>query len=316
MVALTRRTVTALAGALAAIALIGSRSRSQDAPAAAQQLPVGAVVPLVASHADTSQHYAVYLPARYDPARRWPALLLLDPRGRALIAMQRFRDAAERDGYIVLSSYNTGSDSTEEPNIRALNAMISDLQSDFATDTRRVYLAGMSGTARLAWGYAYELAGHVPGILGFAAGLPWHGVEAYARLRQPASFVYFGSAGTSDFNFDEVRALDHTLDSMATIPHRAEYYDGPHGWPPVTICGDALDWMELQAMKTGLRSRDDTLIGAWVTLQQTQKRVLLESFRTTFTHGDHLLDGDWDTLVATAVQRAYLEATHKLVSQD
>jgi glyoxylase-like metal-dependent hydrolase (beta-lactamase superfamily II) len=55
---------------------------------------------------------------------------------------------------------------------------------------------------------------------------------------------------------------------------------------------------------------------AGLTLQQTQKRVLLESFRTTFTHGDHLLDGDWDTLVATAVQRAYLEATHKLVSQD
>lgn len=56
--------------------------------------------------------------------------------------------------------------------------------------------------------------------------------------------------------------------------------------------------------------------GAGLTLAQTQKRVRLESFRTKFTLGDHLLDGDWNVLVATAVQRAYLEVTHKPMPQD
>lgn len=55
---------------------------------------------------------------------------------------------------------------------------------------------------------------------------------------------------------------------------------------------------------------------AGLTLEKTQKRVRLESFRTKFTHGDHFFDADWDVLVTTAVNRAYLEATHKLVSQE
>jgi hypothetical protein len=66
---------------------------------------------------------------------------------------------------------------------------------------------------------------------------------------------------------------------MATIPHRAEYYDGPHGWPPVAICGDALDWMELQAMKSGLRTRDDTLLDAWITSRLAIARAAEDSGR-------------------------------------
>ena len=250
----------AAAAALAGSGLSGSL-RAQDTAAGGSRFRVGIVIPAVKSSADTSERYALYLPSHYDVSRRWPALLVLDPRGRAVLAMERFREAAERDGYIVVSSYNTVSDSTDEPNVRAVNAMLADLQNAFATDTTRMYFAGMSGTARLAWTFAYELSGHVAGILGFAAGLPWRRVEAYVRLKQPASFVYFGGAGTGDFNFDEVRGLDHALDSLDVLPHRAEYFDGQHGWPPASVCGDGLDWMELQAMKRGQRRREDSL--AW-----------------------------------------------------
>ena len=38
------------------------------------------------------------------------------PAGRALVPMQRFQPAAERLGYIVMSSYNTLSDGPAEPN--------------------------------------------------------------------------------------------------------------------------------------------------------------------------------------------------------
>jgi dienelactone hydrolase len=270
--------LAAAAAALAGSWLSGSL-RAQETAASGSRFPVGVVVPSVKSSADTSERYALYLPSHYDVSRRWPALLVLDPRGRAVLAMERFREAAERDGYIVVSSYNTVSDSTEEPNVRAVNAMLADLQSGFATDTRRVYLAGMSGTARLAWTFAYQLSGNVAGILGFAAGLPWTGIEAYLRLRQPASFVYFGGAGTGDFNFDEVRGLEHRLDSLGVLPHRAEYFEGQHGWPPASVCGDGLDWMELQAMKRGQRRRDDSLAGAWFTQRMAQARAADDSGR-------------------------------------
>ena len=280
------RTIRWLAAVTAAV-LAGSghpgsvwaQDATQDTAAGARRIPVGIVMPSVRSHADTSERYALYLPSHYDVSRRWPALLVLDPRGRAVLAMERFRAGAERDGYIVVSSYNTVSDSTEEPNVRAVNAMLADLQDRFAIDTTRMYLAGMSGTARMAWTFGYELSGHVAGILGFAAGLPWKGVEAYLRLKQSASFSYFGGAGTGDFNFDEVRELDHTLDSLDVLPHRAEYFDGQHGWPPSSVCGDGLDWMELQAMKHGRRLRNDSLAGAWFTQRMAQARAADDSGR-------------------------------------
>ncbi len=268
----------ATAAALAASGLPGSL-RAQDTGAGGARFPAGIVIPSVKSQADTGERYALYLPSHYNVSRRWPALLVLDPRGRAVLAMERFREAAERDGYIVVSSYNTLSDSTEEPNVRAVNAMLADLQNAFATDTTRMYLAGMSGTARLAWTFAYELPGHVAGILGFAAGLPWRRTEAYVRLKQPASFTYFGGAGTGDFNFDEVRGLTHALDSLDVLPHRAEYFNGQHGWPPASVCGDGLDWMELQAMKHGQRLGDDSMTGAWFTQRMTEARAAEDSGR-------------------------------------
>src|SRR5579872_907132 len=134
--------------------------------------PRGRVIDSVRSPTDSGERYAVYLPARYDSTRHWPLLFLMDPRGRATRALERFRDGAERDGHVVLSSYNTVSDSTEEPNIRALRAALTDGPKWFTIDPRRIYLAGFSGTARLAWGYGIELRGHVAGVLGFGAGLP------------------------------------------------------------------------------------------------------------------------------------------------
>jgi dienelactone hydrolase len=253
--------------------------RAQESAAGGSRFPVGVVVPSVKSSADSGERYALYLPSHYDASRRWPALLVLDPRGRAILAIERFREAAERDGYIVVSSYNTVSDSTEEPNVRAVNAMLADLQDGFTTDTTLIYLAGMSGTARLAWTFAYQLSGHVAGVIGFAAGLPWRGIESYVRLKHPASFAYFGGAGTGDFNYDEVRELNRTLDMLDVLPHRTEYFDGQHGWPPAPICGDGLDWMELQAMKRGQRPREDSLALTWFTQRMARARAAEDSGR-------------------------------------
>src|SRR5690242_13048268 len=54
---------------------------------------------------DSSHSSAVLLPSEYSASRRWPVLFLLDPRGRAMPSLERFADAADRLGYIVVSSY-------------------------------------------------------------------------------------------------------------------------------------------------------------------------------------------------------------------
>src|SRR6476659_9679553 len=102
----------------------------------------GAVTDTVRALDDTSQIYALYLPSAYDKSRRWPVLFLMDPRGRALVPMRLFRAAAERYGYIIMSSYQTQSDGPIEPNDKAVNAMLGDAQTRLSGDAHRFYFAG------------------------------------------------------------------------------------------------------------------------------------------------------------------------------
>jgi len=215
----------------------------------AEKLRVGRVADTVRAAGDSTQTYALYLPSRYDTSRRWPVLFLMDPRGRGLLPLELFRAAAERYGYIVMSSYQTQSDGPIAPNDKAVNAMLLDAQTRFTIDTLRLYFAGFSGTGRLAWYYGYEIPTYVAGLIEVGAGLP----EPELLLRRmlgnkPTPFAVFLSTGLTDFNYDEVLALDSKLEGFG-VRHHLETFNGGHSWPPDSVCMDALMWMQLQAMR-------------------------------------------------------------------
>ncbi|MFQ5720374.1 MAG: hypothetical protein ACE5IK_12570 [Acidobacteriota bacterium] len=217
--------------------------------------PTGEIVPRVAATVDPARTYALYLPSGYTPQHRWPLLIVMDPRGRAIRAMERFVPAAERFGYVVVSSYDTRSDGPREPNILALRAIFPDTEERLAIDGRRHYLAGFSGTARLAWDVAARLPGRVAGIFGVGAGFP-PGFEPPDEM----TWVFAGAAGVLDFNHDEMRALEGILDRSG-MPHRMESFEGPHAWAPEEICSRAIAWFEIQAMQAHLRPTDRVLAG-------------------------------------------------------
>lgn len=244
--AMSGRTLLIIASATCAL------SRTAAAILAApDSFRVGAVTETVHSLNDTSQTYALYLPSSYSSARRFPVLFLMDPRGRALLPMRLFQVAAERYGYIVLSSYQTQSDGPIEPNDKAVNAMLTDAQSRFSIDIHRFYFAGFSGTGRLAWYYAYSIPDNVAGIIEAGAGLPAPDLLLQKSVaKAPTPFAVFLSVGTTDFNYGEVRALDPKLQNFG-IRHHLEIFDGPHSWPPEFVCFNALTWLELQGMRTG-----------------------------------------------------------------
>ncbi len=79
--------------------------------AVAQQeaFPPGEVVQQVACLAAPEFTYSLYLPGNYDSAKTWPILFIMDPRGRAPMALELFREGAERLGFILVSSYDTRS---------------------------------------------------------------------------------------------------------------------------------------------------------------------------------------------------------------
>ena len=44
------------------------------------------------------------------------------------------------------------------------------------------------------------------------------------------------------------------------LPHRLEFFPGPHNWMPEPLARQGVEWMELIAMKQGLRGRDPALV--------------------------------------------------------
>ncbi|HEV2749629.1 MAG TPA: hypothetical protein VGV12_03785 [Gemmatimonadales bacterium] len=239
---------------LAVLVLAASAAIGAVPDSIAAQGSAGRLEERVTAASDTSQAYALYLPPGYTTARTWPVLFVLDPRGRALLAEKLFEDAAGRLGWLVMSSYNTLSDGPPEPNVNAMNAMLASAQG-LAIDPARVYLAGFSGTARVSLQFAVRLRGHVAGVIadGGALGFELGGPEiAFAG---DSTFAVFGAAGTRDFNYEEVFAMGDRF-RTTRVPYRVAAFDGPHSWPPASMCGDALDWFELRAMVGGLRALD------------------------------------------------------------
>ena len=223
------------------------------APGAAQEPAPGVITEKVVCRNDASQSYALYLPAAYSPGRKWPIVYALDPGARGLIPVQRFKEAAEKYGYIVAGSNNSRNGPiriVEE----AAGALLADTKARFSIDPARVYLAGFSGGARMAVSIAFALKGRVAGVIACGAGFPLS-IKPSAAV----PFAFFGAAGDEDFNHPELEELDRTL-GRAGVPHRFESFRGGHDWPPEAVCADAIEWMQLQAVRSGILKADEARV--------------------------------------------------------
>jgi predicted esterase len=197
-------------------------------------LDPGKIIDRVETTADPSQSYALYLPSAYSPDRAWPVVIAFDPGARGRVPVERFQAAAETYGYIVAGSNNSRNGSWER-STAAAQAMWADVNARFNINQKRVYATGFSGGSRVALGLASSSGGFA-GVIACSAGFP------EGKPSKSASFPIFGTAGSEDFNYLEMRQLDHTL----TSPHRLTIFEGRHAWPPAEVATAAIEWMELQ----------------------------------------------------------------------
>jgi poly(3-hydroxybutyrate) depolymerase len=226
--------------------------------AAAEELARGRVLERVVCEADSEQAYALYLPSGYTAEKRWPILYAFDPEARGRIPVELFQEAAEKYGWIVVGSLNSRN-GPMKGSIAASDAMWNDTHARFSVDDKRVYTTGFSGGARVAVWVAYLCQGCAAGVIACGAG--FHTQLAPTASTPPASipFLFFGTVGTDDFNFGELKKLDDVLNIIG-LAHRVQMFEGGHMWAPKELCTRAVEWMELEAMKTGRRQRDEALI--------------------------------------------------------
>jgi dienelactone hydrolase len=241
-------------------------------PARSQDLSPGRVVERVACFADAGRSYALYLPSAFDPGKTWPLLVLFDSGARGPLAIEAFRDAAETHGWILAAS-NDSRNGPLQDSARAAFAVWVDVSKRFPVDERRVYATGFSGGARVASVFPRVVGRSIAGIIGCGAGLS-SGLEPGTL----GAAAYFGLAGLADFNYGEMKALDRSLDPSG-IPHRFHYFEGSHAWPDPASCARAVAWMEIMAMKQGLRPADREQATAFIRRELEEAEELEASGR-------------------------------------
>jgi predicted esterase len=231
----------------------------QAAAPPAPRVAPGEIADPVPCASNSKLTYALYLPTRFTPERAWPILYIFDPRGRGRLAAELFKDVAERRGFILASSNDTQSDNPKAPNSEAINALWGDTHLRLPIDSKRVYATGFSGGARLACSLGLALNGGLSGVIAVGGGFP--------PERPPVKglpFSVFGTVGTRDFNYYEMRDLDVALEKLG-LSHRLEVWEGDHDWPPPELASEAVEWMDLIAMKKGTLAREDAVVEAFYT---------------------------------------------------
>jgi predicted esterase len=229
-------------------------------------VPQGQLIEKVICAGDPNQSYALYLPRNYDKNRKWPVLYAFDPGARGRIPVERFKEAAEQYGWIVVGSNNSRNASIQT-SIDAWNAIISDTTERFSIDEARAYAAGFSGGARMALTFANQCKNCLAGVIAGGAAFP-PGIEPAATMQ----FTIFAIAGTEDFNYPEIKEFDAKL-TRVNVAHQVAIWEGRHEWFPSAVALDAVAWMELMAMKSGRRQADPKLIDSlWIQkFKQAQK---------------------------------------------
>lgn len=238
------------------------------------EIPKGQIVEKLVCLNDATQSYALYLPANYTPGRKWPILYAFDPRARGKVPLERFKQAAEQYNWIVVASNNSRNGPFQLA-ADAWNAIVKDTHERFAIDDNRVYATGFSGAARAAIYLATRCRDCISGVIACGAGFP-AGITPSPALH----FAVFSIAGVEDFNFPEVKDLDDAL-AKAGMTHRIEVFDGRHEWPPSQVATQAVEWLELRAMRAGNRTRDDSLIAA-IRQKTIQRARTFEEAKKTY----------------------------------
>jgi len=227
----------------------------------------GKVIDTIRCKANSKFSYALYLPANYSEASKWPVIFVFDPAARGSLGVKGFVNAAAKYGYIIACSNNSKNQLPWNEISDAVNSMFTDVQQKFSIDDRRIYTSGFSGGSRVASMIALQ-NNIITGIIACGAGLPND-----AGFDKIPSFSYFGIVGNRDMNYLEMYDLGKKLDSLG-INSEIRVFEGGHDWPSPGLLQEAVEWMEIQAMKTGSKEKNTVFINSQFAVKKQKAEML------------------------------------------
>ncbi|MDX2432125.1 MAG: hypothetical protein QNK35_14405 [Bacteroides sp.] len=164
--------------------------------------------------------YYVCLPDQLPSGQKIALLIVIDPHGDGLTAMQKFKEALKDLPVVIAGSQKLRNNySGFEVSLENLK---NDLLTKYPADPQQIIVAGFSGGARMA--YYYGMKHPVHGIIMFGAGPGQAGVLGQQKK-------IYAVSGTRDFNFSEqYRPLFNDMQKRTNYVN--DYFRGIHTWPP------------------------------------------------------------------------------------
>jgi tetratricopeptide (TPR) repeat protein len=227
----------------------------------------GKLIDTIRCKANSKFSYALYLPANYSDASKWPVIFVFDPAARGSLAASCFVNAAAKYGYIIACSNNSKNQLPWNEISDAVNSMFTDVQQKFSINNRRIYTSGFSGGSRVASMIALQ-NNLITGVIACGAGLPNDG-----GLDKIPSFSYFGIVGNHDMNYIEMYDLGKKLDSLG-INSEIRVFEGGHDWPSPDLLQEAVEWMEIQAMNAGVKEKNTGFINSRLAIKKLNAETL------------------------------------------
>ena len=237
-------------------------------PAKDTSLQKGIVMPKIKCKSDSSINYALYLPKNYSAENKMPVIFLFDSHGAGIFPIEKYKELAEKYGYILAGSNNSKNGMSWEQNEPQIKIFMNDVKERLNVDVKRIYVCGFSGGSRVASSVAI-FEGGINCVIGMGAGFPSLSEAIHNR------FDYIGFAGNEDFNINELIALSASMDK-SPIRHQLIVFSGKHEWAPAEVAEDAFVWLEVNAMQNGLISKNDTLIKSFISKNEKELKALDE----------------------------------------
>lgn len=253
-------------------------------------LQKGTIIDSVSIENGAKESFSLYLPTKYNNEAEWPLVLVFETKGKTKQAMAMFREAAEKENYILAASNNVSDTLSISKNVLIAGRMLSKLNEIFPVHKNRVYTAGFFNGG----GLANLMPIFFKDIEGVVSSKPSLANLDLLTTKNPFHFI--GVIGKEDFNYPGMLAYEKMLNRFK-FPNNLIVFEEAKEWPNTKYLQKALHLFTVSAMAKGVALKDSLYVAngykndlSLITELQKDKKLLLadrligETLETYRTH--------------------------------
>ena len=214
---------------------------------------------------DPNISFSYYLPKSYTEGRKYPVLLLFDPHGDAHFAIEKYKSAADKFEYILMSTNAIKNGLDGETAGHVMQSLLGSLSKQLPVNLTQLYVGGFSGGAR----YAAMLAMSGSGVQGLMVAGAGFTADNWKNL-SPSVIIAVGNDG--DMNLSEILALNDIQDKDQRSRVLIMRDKGIHEWPSLDKMQECLAIFTAYAIRDSIESdkkKLDLILAMYDTLDKS-----------------------------------------------